>query len=563
MAAKFDVLIDLVDRFTAPFARINRSISAANRPLTRLGTSMGMLGRQSGLSGIAKAAGGAASSLGALGGQIAGFLGPVAALGAIGSAGGMISAAKSAAEFGKQLGAASVKTGVAVDQLAKYHNIAETMNIDTGTMDKGFVKLNRTLGDAAAGKNKNAAAMFKKLKIDVGGAGKAVATASDVFPKLADAIMRNENPATRTRLAMTAFGKSGADLLPILTQGSAKIREMSAEYERYVGKVTPQMLKSMEEGDEAFDKAELAAKGLKLSIGSALMPTIVNLIKPLTEWVVANRQLIANNLSAWASRVGAALKNVDWEKVAHSVMRFASAIGSVVKFLGPMGTMIAGVSLVMLPMVASALKAVKAIALLSKEFLVFGYRIARLAIGAVVGAIGNFVTAIRAGYSVMAAFNMVLAANPIGALIVGVMALAGAAFLIYKYWTPIKTFFKGLWSGIVSIFTSAWNKIKPVVDKMLKIGKFLVEYSPIGLAMKAVKGGAAALGGPTQKNANIMRQPLTGGVGTAGKSGSAGANGANGTVNVKVDLTGAQPGTKVSTNKQGNVGLNTGVRFAM
>lgn len=69
-----------------------------------------------------------------------------------------------------------------------------------------------------------------------------------------------------------------------------------------------------------------------------------------------------------------------------------------------------------------------------------------------------------------AALNAVMAIGllPILAIIAAVALLAGAAYLIYKNWEPIKEFFSGLWSGIVSGFNSAidWiiQKFTAVVD---------------------------------------------------------------------------------------------------
>jgi len=49
------------------------------------------------------------------------------------------------------------------------------------------------------------------------------------------------------------------------------------------------------------------------------------------------------------------------------------------------------------------------------------------------------------------AVGVAMAASPIGATIAGIALAAG---LIYQYWTPITGFFKSLWSGIKSIFSS-------------------------------------------------------------------------------------------------------------
>lgn len=64
-----------------------------------------------------------------------------------------------------------------------------------------------------------------------------------------------------------------------------------------------------------------------------------------------------------------------------------------------------------------------------------------------------------------------VAANPVLAIIA---AVAVAAFLIYKYWGPIKVFFTRLWDNVTSVFGKAWNWIK---------GLFL-NYTPAGLVIQ-------------------------------------------------------------------------------
>jgi len=55
--------------------------------------------------------------------------------------------------------------------------------------------------------------------------------------------------------------------------------------------------------------------------------------------------------------------------------------------------------------------------------------------------------------------------NPIG---LAVTAIAGAAFLIYKYWEPIKGFFVNLWNGIIDYLTG-------LPDRFLNLGSAIME----------------------------------------------------------------------------------------
>ncbi|EBK3735446.1 phage tail tape measure protein [Salmonella enterica] len=87
--------------------------------------------------------------------------------------------------------------------------------------------------------------------------------------------------------------------------------------------------------------------------------------------------------------------------------------------------------------------------------------------------------------------------NPIGLLITGI---AVAAYLIYRYWGPIKGFFTRLWTGIENIgtqiwssitgfFTDRWQEIQTAFDGgLLGIGELILNWSPLGLFYKAFAG---------------------------------------------------------------------------
>lgn len=89
--------------------------------------------------------------------------------------------------------------------------------------------------------------------------------------------------------------------------------------------------------------------------------------------------------------------------------------------------------------------------------------LARLALSQVAGAFGLIIGVIRtlllwmsvltvdALPALSAAFyamDTALAANPIGAIVLAVAALAGAAYLIYEYWGPIKGWWHDLWASM-------------------------------------------------------------------------------------------------------------------
>lgn len=65
--------------------------------------------------------------------------------------------------------------------------------------------------------------------------------------------------------------------------------------------------------------------------------------------------------------------------------------------------------------------------------------------------------------------------NPIG---LAVTAIAGAAYLIYKYWDPIKSFFGDIWAQVKTAFAGG----------LAGIGSLIVNWSPVGLFYQAMAG---------------------------------------------------------------------------
>jgi len=106
--------------------------------------------------------------------------------------------------------------------------------------------------------------------------------------------------------------------------------------------------------------------------------------------------------------------------------------------------------------------------------------------------------------------------NPIGLIIT---AIAGAAYLIYRYWGPISAFFKRLWAQVTSAFSGAWSGIKSAWGSVtgwfsgiwgsiktafnggiVGIGKLIMNWSPLGLFYKAFAGVMSWFGVDLPKN---------------------------------------------------------------
>lgn len=128
--------------------------------------------------------------------------------------------------------------------------------------------------------------------------------------------------------------------------------------------------------------------------------------------------------------------------------------------------------------------------------------------GNMVGAIKNLPASLKSARAAMMRFNLVVSANPIGLV---VLAIAGAAFLIYKYWKPITGFFRGLWAGIVEstrplhpMFNKIALAVKPIIDWFKKLIKPVDDAG--GKAENFGKRCGKAIGGVINWVVNLIKK---------------------------------------------------------
>lgn len=145
------------------------------------------------------------------------------------------------------------------------------------------------------------------------------------FTDIATAISRVEDPMTRSKLAMDLFGKSGADMLPVLTSDIAGLRQQAID----MGIVMEDSL--IKKGDELGDSWEAMQGRVEAARNKALLPvmsTFLELPGPI-QTVIG----VASEFSGVLSGLAIAIM------AAGGPVAALSGIGSA---LGTVGTVIAG-----------------------------------------------------------------------------------------------------------------------------------------------------------------------------------------------------------------------------
>lgn len=271
-------------------------------------------------------------------GKLSGKLGlPFAALSA--AVGGLsIMSVKSAVvgftEMGEAVQKGALKAGMSVEQYQRMKYVAEQSGTSIEAMEGSLSKLNRQVGEAAAGKNKNLAGLMQRLGVSMRDSNGQVRAGVDLLPQLADAFQRNENPAVRARMGMALFGKSYAEILPLLAEGSEGIADNLKRFDRIKGVLGPTEIRAAKDLGDSFKDLELVMKGFQGTVAKELVPVIRPLVDGLVAWWVANKKLVSVEVSKMAKELAAYIKTIDFKAVLQGVGDFFRALGSLVEMVG-------------------------------------------------------------------------------------------------------------------------------------------------------------------------------------------------------------------------------------
>lgn len=227
-------------------------------------------------------------------GDLVGFVGKLGAAGAAAAA-SVFALVERTAAAGDEALATSQKIGMTVEKLTALQFAAKLSNVEAGNFNVGMRFLAKNMDDASKGIG-DAGTAFRKLGVQYkDGSGKLLAT-DQVLLKLADKLSKMPDGAKKTAMSMDIFGRSGADLIPLLNEGSAGIEKMMARADALGITMSTELAKAGDEFKDSLDELIGGLTGIRNLVGYQLLPVLTPLVKKITEWMIANRKLISTKL---------------------------------------------------------------------------------------------------------------------------------------------------------------------------------------------------------------------------------------------------------------------------
>src|SRR5687767_7260781 len=135
-------------------------------------------------------------------------------------------ATKSAIDSADALGKMAEKASIPVEALSRLSHAASLSNVESGTLQTGLIQLSKTLSETLSNPASEAARILRAMGVAATDTAGKLKPTEETLLALADKFRGFEDNAAKSALALKLFGKSGAELLPLLNQGAEGIRQL-------------------------------------------------------------------------------------------------------------------------------------------------------------------------------------------------------------------------------------------------------------------------------------------------------------------------------------------------
>lgn len=196
---------------------------------------------------------------------------------AIAGAGALTAATISAGQYADDILVAAQVTNQSTDTLQVFKYGAEQLDVSFETMQGSLAKLSRSMagaGDASSG----AGAAFARLGVATTNSDGSLRDANDVYWEAMDALGQMSNETERTAVSMELFGRSGAELAPLMEKGSAGFAELAAQAEAAGAIMSGPALAALGAFDDKMQQLTSTTDATKNAIGLTLLPILDTLV---------------------------------------------------------------------------------------------------------------------------------------------------------------------------------------------------------------------------------------------------------------------------------------------
>jgi hypothetical protein len=407
------------------------------------------LGRAIG--GLSGTAGKVSGGLRGLAGAAGGLGGALGALVPAASVAGLAALAKGAIDTADDFAKMSAKTGVSVEQLSKFKQAADLGGSSIEEVGNSMLKLNRALGTGQG----PAIEALKTLGINANDANGKLKSTDAIMLEVADKFKAMPDGANKSALAMQLFGKSGANMIPMLNGGSKAIDGLNAT-------MSTKFAKAAEVFNDRITTIQAKLMELGVQLADVLMP-VFNGLMSLIETIVSAISGLPGPIQAIILSV-VALTAV--------LVILAPAISAVISIAGVLAGLKIGATIA-----GWAALAGPAIAAISAAFT-----------GLLTFLTGTLLPGLLAFFSGPVGWTVLAVAAVVAMVVLFRKPLTDFAVWLVSWGKPIGQFFTDY---VTTPITKAWQSMVEFLPKALNTAAATIKsvFTGVGTAIKAVLNG--------------------------------------------------------------------------
>lgn len=250
-----------------------------------------------GASSVTNTLGPMSAALGVAASGFAALVGTVTAAGAT-----LFGLAKKTAEYGSNIKDAADKTGVSTEALSALKVAADQSGSSLEQIASGVVKFSKLVGEAADG-SKEAAARLKQFGVEP---QEAIGNLDAALEKVFKRILQAPPGVMQTKLALDAFGKSGADLIPVIKSFDGDMAALIKRAKEMGLVFDQEAADAADEFGDALDSVNATTKGLAMTFGREFLPEVTGAIKQVGRMLESNM----GTAQMWGRVVSGALADI-------------------------------------------------------------------------------------------------------------------------------------------------------------------------------------------------------------------------------------------------------------
>lgn len=252
------------------------------------------------------------------------MLGPAALLGTILQVTrAMTRMGTDAIKTGDDLAKLSQRVGVSVEAIQELRFAAASAGVEQASLDKALKMLGKSAGEAALGTATYRDA-FEALGVEIKDGDGKLRDIDDLLSDVADGLKNTSSQSEKLMLAQRLLGRSGADLINMLQDGSVALEEMR-EQKRRLGLMSTEAAANAETLTQSITELDERSVRLSNAFNERVVPSLTGIVNGFGDLM----DLINENSAAFETyaRVSLAVVTLGMSELGISAVKLAGEMG--------------------------------------------------------------------------------------------------------------------------------------------------------------------------------------------------------------------------------------------